>query len=40
MDTQGDFLIGLIWGTSLSIPLWLSIFGWIKLMHTMLLILI
>ena len=24
MDEQGNFLIGLMWGTSLSIPLWLE----------------
>ncbi|PGY12089.1 hypothetical protein COE25_10275 [Bacillus sp. AFS031507] len=30
MDKQGNLLIGLIWGTSLSVPLWIAFFGWIK----------
>ncbi|SIQ15426.1 hypothetical protein SAMN05880580_103122 [Priestia flexa] len=32
MSENGNFLLGLLWGTSLSIPLWLSFFGWIKLL--------
>ena len=31
MDEQGNLLVGLLWGTSLSVPLWLAFFGWIKL---------
>ncbi|MBM7690835.1 hypothetical protein JOC77_000238 [Peribacillus deserti] len=27
-----NFAKGLLWGTALSIPLWLAIFGWIKLL--------
>ena len=30
MDKQGNLLIGLIWGKSLSVPLWIAFFGWIK----------
>lgn len=32
MDEQGNFLVGFLWGTSLSVPLWIAFFGWIKLM--------
>lgn len=28
---EGRFHIGLIWGTIFSIPLWISIIGWIKI---------
>ncbi|SIQ31673.1 hypothetical protein SAMN05443094_102204 [Domibacillus enclensis] len=28
---ENDLLTGLRWGIGLSIPLWLSFFGWIKL---------
>jgi hypothetical protein len=28
---RGKFLVGMFWGTALSVPLWLSFFGWIKL---------
>ncbi len=31
MDEQGNFAYGLVWGTSLSVPLWIAFFGWIKL---------
>jgi len=31
MDKQGNFLVGLFWGTSLSVPLWVAFFGWLKL---------
>jgi hypothetical protein len=31
MDEEGKILVGLIWGTSLSIPLWIAFFGWIKI---------
>jgi hypothetical protein len=27
---DGDVFVGLFWGIALSIPLWLSIFGWVK----------
>lgn len=32
MEEQGNFLVGFIWGTSLSIPLWIAFLGWIKLL--------
>jgi hypothetical protein len=28
---EGDFLKGLLYGTTLSISLWISLIGWIKL---------
>ncbi|WP_377887488.1 hypothetical protein [Alkalihalobacillus sp. R86527] len=28
---EGNFALGIIWGISLSIPLWISLFGWAKL---------
>lgn len=28
---EGDFAKGFLWGITLSIPLWVSIFGWIKI---------
>ena len=31
MEKESNFLIGLMWGTSLSVPLWLALFGWVKL---------
>lgn len=31
MEENGNFSIGLLWGTSLSVPLWIAFFGWIKL---------
>lgn len=31
MEKEHNFYIGMLWGTSLSIPLWLAFFGWIKL---------
>jgi hypothetical protein len=31
MDEQGNLLVGVLWGTSLSVPLWLAFFGWVKL---------
>ena len=31
MDKQDNFAYGLVWGTSLSVPLWIAFFGWIKL---------
>ncbi|SIQ21670.1 hypothetical protein SAMN05878482_101664 [Peribacillus simplex] len=30
-ENEGNFFKGLLFGTSLSIPLWISFFGWIKL---------
>jgi hypothetical protein len=33
MEEQENFFKGLIWGTSLSIPLWLALIGWIKLIN-------
>ncbi len=35
MDKQGNLLLGLLWGTSLSVPLWFAFFGWIKLVIQM-----
>jgi hypothetical protein len=32
MDEQGNFLMGLVWGTSLSVPLWIAFIGWLKLL--------
>lgn len=32
MEERGNFLTGLLWGTSLSVPLWIAFIGWIKLM--------
>jgi hypothetical protein len=31
MRHEGDFRVGLLWATLLSIPLYLSIWGWIQL---------
>lgn len=28
---EGNLLKGLMWGVTMSIPLWVSFFGWIKL---------
>jgi hypothetical protein len=30
-DSDGHFFKGLFWGTILSVPIWLSLFGWVKL---------
>jgi hypothetical protein len=30
-ETDNSFFKGLFWGSVLSIPLWLSFFGWVKL---------
>lgn len=30
---NGNFAKGMIWGVLLSIPLWLSFFGWVKMLH-------
>lgn len=32
MEEKGDFLKGLRWGIFISIPLWISFFGWIKIL--------
>ena len=32
MEKQENFGVGLLWGTTLSIPLWIAFFGWMKLM--------
>lgn len=29
----GKFSIGLLWGTLLSVPLWISFLGWVKLTY-------
>ncbi len=31
MEEQANFFNGLKWGVIISIPLWISFFGWIKL---------
>ncbi|WP_267908727.1 hypothetical protein [Paenibacillus alkalitolerans] len=31
MKDANNITIGLIWGTLLSIPLWMSLIGWIQL---------
>jgi hypothetical protein len=31
MDEEGNILVGLLWGTALSVPLWLAFIGWIKI---------
>jgi hypothetical protein len=31
---DGDILKGLSWGIGLSIPLWLSFFGWVKIIRS------
>ncbi len=33
---EGNFLKGLLFGTSLSIPLWVSFFGWVKILFNIL----
>lgn len=33
MFKENDFLTGLRWSLILSIPLWCSFFGWIKIVH-------
>jgi hypothetical protein len=30
-ETEGNFFLGLFWGGMISIPLWISFFGWVKL---------
>ncbi len=32
---KSNFLKGFTWGITLSIPLWLSIFGWIKILKNL-----
>ena len=32
MERQGNFAIGLFWGASLSVPLWIAFFGWLRMM--------
>jgi len=33
MEEQANFLKGLKWGVAISIPLWISFFGWIKMLY-------
>jgi hypothetical protein len=33
MEEEGNIIIGLFWGTLFSIPLWMSIFGWFKIIR-------
>lgn len=30
---EGNFPKGMAWGIALAVPLWLSIFGWIKILE-------
>ncbi len=32
-DEEGNLFIGLFWGMIFSIPLWISFFGWVKLVN-------
>lgn len=32
--SDGSFSVGLFWGTLLSVPLWISILGWLKIVIT------
>jgi hypothetical protein len=32
MEHEGNFGMGFSWGVTLSIPLWISFLGWIKLL--------
>lgn len=34
---EGNFIKGFFWAITLSIPLWLSFFGWIKIIRSFLL---
>jgi hypothetical protein len=31
MEEKGNFFAGLLWGTTLSVPLWIAFLGWIKI---------
>jgi len=31
MLRSNNFLVGMFWGTTISIPLWISFLGWMKL---------
>lgn len=31
ISTDGDIRVGLAWAVALSLPLWISIFGWVKI---------
>ncbi len=33
MEEQRNFLKGLKWGVIISIPLWISFFGWLKMIY-------
>lgn len=33
MYKEGNILVGVFWGAVLSIMLWFSFFGWIKLLY-------
>ncbi|TCN24172.1 hypothetical protein EV146_108287 [Mesobacillus foraminis] len=36
MEEQGNFLVGFLWGTSLSVPLWIALLGWLKIIINLL----
>lgn len=31
-EKEGNFFVGLFWGTIISVPLWIAIIGWYKLL--------
>jgi len=31
-ENTNQLAVGMVWGTTLSIPLWIAFFGWIKLL--------
>jgi hypothetical protein len=35
MNKDGSFVIGLFWGTTITIPLWISLIGWVWLLADM-----
>ncbi|WP_176518849.1 hypothetical protein [Bacillus wiedmannii] len=32
MKKEGDFFVGLFWGSLFSVILWISFFGWLKIL--------
>ncbi len=36
MTEDHNIIKGLLWGSILSVPLWLSIFGWVKVLKALL----
>lgn len=31
-ENTNQLAVGMVWGTTLSIPLWIAFFGWLKLL--------